>query len=142
MEEKRLKGRLTISRIGALKNDYIRMALEDESSGIEFLAVNISLENFCRAVTRAGSLPCEYTLAGVELIGKTIETKTEYVPFSWDEATKDFDKWFQKAVKPYQVDGWLASYRESRVNTHKITDKGYEVLFTRLVGEGVGYTKE
>lgn len=123
----RVNGKITISRWHGNQEprDGITIEVTDETSGIRFLEVGMTLEAFAQAVTGLSHQPCEIELRGIENVGKVRELKTEVVPFNYSS-----DK--PAALAPFEVDGWKG-YAGDLGNPHKVADGGYRVSFTRYV---------
>jgi hypothetical protein len=125
-----MKGKLTITRSS---NDTINIILEDVNSSIDFLRVEITPEEFALAITNFSCRPCEFKTAGLSLIGKTLEVKSELVEY---KGYKDFEEYMPELVKPYEVNGWKAdTYDLENHNGHKIVNnqKEYKITFRRYV---------
>ena len=77
---KKLKGKLTISRVGSNVNEgYVKFELSDEKSGVMVIEGEIGLREFAECVTGRGYVPCEFTLRGADRIGMRLETKVEWI---------------------------------------------------------------
>lgn len=94
---------------------FVQLELEDEISGIRFLEVTFSLTAFASAMMGQSSQGVEFTLAGMDRLGMKRENKTELVPFDRTKYAGDdkegSPRWFaaQKALAPFEVDGWVAN---------------------------------
>lgn len=130
-----MKGRISISRFMSNRKPErgISITVEDESSGVRFLDLTLSAENFGNAVTGLGSLECEFELRGTDLVGLKQEHKEESV------AVPEFpgrlsDKQISLLLAPYEVDGWMG--RGQDLNNHHRYDnksKTVRVTFFRYV---------
>lgn len=134
-----LKGTLSISRIsGGGEADEIRVTVRDESSGIEFVEARMSLEQFAQTMFGSRESECSFTLRGVDLVGSIAENKTELVPY---DLFKDRSEKAQaKALKPFEVDGWVARGTDIS-NNHYRTEVGGKphqavVFFRHVTKEG------
>ncbi len=125
-----MKGQLSINRVYCSHgDDYMSIRIEDCLSGVVFTEVEISLEGFARALSAEGNIDCDFTLRGIDLVGKKREVKTCKIPqpdiFS-EEITEN-------AIGERESDGWEAR-REDLENRHNFTKDGHiEVVFTRFV---------
>ena len=109
---KKLQGKITISRVQSNADKYlpIRIYLQDEMSGCHVLEVSMELVDFAYAITGQGFQPCEVEYYDAPL-GKKQEHKDEIILVDWDEYTKigRDEKWAQKMIRAYEMDGWLGS---------------------------------
>ena len=131
-----MQGKITISRPVGHNIEVITIDIEDESSGVSFLSVQVGYANFTKALTGQAYIPCEFEIRGLEVIGKRRETKTEHV-FVPDGSHETRDKRAYNAVKQYEKDGWKGRREDAlNFNKRKEADAGgawYEVTFTRHV---------
>lgn len=68
------KGRLSISKpVGGSDGPFICITVNDKDAGIEFLRLDISLEDFADCLTGKGYVPCEFVARGLDKVGKVIE---------------------------------------------------------------------
>lgn len=125
------QGRITITRpTYGDGRQKIAIRIDDESSGIEFLEIEIGLAEFAEAVTGHGHVPCEYDTRGLANIGKQRVVKTERVPYSFNGK---YDTEARKAaVAPFEVDGWECNYLGDVGNPYRRAGEGaYHVTFIR-----------
>ena len=75
------QGKLTILRHGSIGEDNIVIRLEDEKSGCRVFELEISLENFTRAITNLSSQDCDFLLniKDINKFDKQKEVKTIYM---------------------------------------------------------------
>lgn len=126
---KKLEGKITITRDST---DTINISIEDRASGLRLLECKMELEYFAKAITNLAFQPCAINYYGSLNIGKKRELKQEFVTLT--DGFHSFEKEIKTLVKPYEVDGWLASsYDTDSYNHHHTTDKGYSVTFIRYV---------
>ena len=131
-------GNLTISRPSYSDGTkVIRITVEDELSGIEFLTVEVGLEQFAEALTGLGAMDCQLEVYP-DQIGKRAERKAEWVPmeitFLLDGAAREAAH--RVALAPFEVDGWRAiGGRLGNRHYHSKRDgqDGYTVSFVRYV---------
>lgn len=57
------------------EDDYISLEIEDEASGIHFLEIKLSMEQFGRLVGGTSNVKVKTTLRGLDNIGKKHETR-------------------------------------------------------------------
>lgn len=133
---KYLKGKVSIHhRMSNFDDPFpIEIELEDELSGAHFLYIQMSLEDFAKAITGQSCVPCEFNCVPT-LVGKRHEHKEAWIPapglFLRGEEWK---KAYLEAVKPLEVDGWQADFQAS-YNGHwddRKTGK-YKVILRRYV---------
>lgn len=75
-----MKGHISISYVrSSEEDDFMRISIDDQSSGITFLDVDLSMLNYAKVTAGLGYIPCEFTLRHADNIGKKLETKTEIV---------------------------------------------------------------
>lgn len=112
------KGTLSIGRVHSnMEPDYATIRVEDETSGVKFIEIKISIAEFGQAVLGLSSRPCEYELCSTDLVGKTYEHETREVwvpPFPG--LYEEQDKNAAKFLKRYEKDGWFA--RASDATNH------------------------
>jgi hypothetical protein len=112
-----MRGKITISRPSS---GNVSIKIHDNNSGVDFLEVKMSLENFSEALFGLARVDCEFATKELDLIGTTREIKVVNVPdFGGDEIS----------LKPYLVDGWKYVYGWG--NHHYKTGDGYNVTFKR-----------
>ncbi len=105
-----MKGNITI----LVDGKGARIEVEDESSGIRFLKINLSAEQFMACLGRLANVECDINLKGIELIGKNRETsKHEFkIPAElYNRRYKErdyFDKAAQELAQSQLTDGWIA----------------------------------
>jgi len=136
------KGQLTISQVYCNnREDYIRIQIEDELSGIVFLEVGIDFTSFAKCITSSRSMPIEFGLRNMDRVGKKLEIKHEEILLSNKYILSNEEEELVKIaailVKPYEVDGWIGRSQDMR-NYHNIiknTKDGtvYKVSFCRWV---------
>jgi hypothetical protein len=136
----KLKGHLQISHY--FGTDIFRIEVEDDSSGIKFLEVELDAKTLMLALTAQYS-ECEFELRGVEHVGKTRETKKVVVALEQDVRYDTTDEEKRALLAPYEVDGWIGHARDlgnhhnlCRVNNDKGT-VAYEVGFHRFVDKSM-----
>ena len=138
-------GSFTLSRMNSNQplDRPITFRIEDRLSGIEFCEVHVSLEDFAKAITGQGGIPCRVEVRGLHLVGKRRENKTEQVfvpdgPFETREARA------KAAVAEHEVDGWRGRVGDATNSHNRISggrdEGGYRmrVVFTRWVDEATG----
>ncbi len=109
-----MKGNITI----LVDGNGARIEVEDESSGIRFLKINLSAEQFMACLGRLANVECEFDVFGLDLMGKMRETsKHEFkIPAELynrrykerDYFDKTFDKTAQELAQSQLSDGWVA----------------------------------
>lgn len=62
------EGKLTINRIGNIGEDKIILRVRDTNSTIPILEIEVSLEEFMRALTGLASVPCKGYLTSTDLL--------------------------------------------------------------------------
>ena len=134
-----MKGNIQITRPSyGTGKEAICIKMTDESSGIQFLELEIALSDFTKAVTGQGGVEVDFELRHVEKVGMVQQNKTEevYVPEGDYEMREARAK---RALKQYEIDGWKGRVNDC-LNMHRrigphATKKGsmYSVTFTRHV---------
>jgi hypothetical protein len=120
--------------------DEIRIEISDENSSVRFFEGTLSVEAFagCAFGHRLAHF-YRAEIRGLDLLGKYLESKHEFVPFDWGSRhSPDEEKRLkQEALKPFEVDGWKA--RRGDMDNHhnwvRSGEKGtgYNVVFFRHV---------
>jgi len=131
-------GQLAISRCtGGSSGDYITIKVSDNKSGLEFLEVKVSCENFAKGITGLAGLPIQFELYGMDQIGKVRELKTEYIPTQKGEH-KCSDEYMVKMAQKLEVTGWKCHLDELKNHHNWVmrNDKMYiQVTYVRFVKE-------
>lgn len=129
-------GQISIGRL--IRNDGglpIEIRVTDTENGLLHIQVNMTLEDFAKALTGQGHIDCEYILRGTHLYGTTREVKREEVILPSFNATKDE---VRTAVAEHEVDGWIGQDGDAKNAHHKTpTKNGYYVQYTRFLRDGV-----
>jgi hypothetical protein len=128
----KLPGKLTITHPTGGNTDYMCIQVEDDVSGITFLELRISPEALMHALTARAFQDCTLELRGLHNLGKKRELKYECIPYApvYGKGERDAK---QRALAPFEVDGWQGSARDLG-NFHKGNQiDGYRVSFTRFV---------
>lgn len=129
------EGQLTISRWSGNSHESrcVTIRVIDKVSGIEFVCISVSPEELGLAITGQGQIACEYSLNGLQSIGKKSENKTAIVPYAPGDNNRKHDP---KALAAMEIDGWKVR-RDDLTNHHCWTEKGIRCVFFRLVGKGL-----
>jgi hypothetical protein len=129
-----MKAKITISRPTSNRPPYtyISINIQDDSSGIHIINVQMSLEDFAHAITGLGNVDCEiHNLTnniGFARIGKIREYKEVFV-YEPDYKLTILEKQLlvEKAVRDsgYLVDGWEISdhglHRQQPTQNHCVS---------------------
>lgn len=106
----KLLATLDIGRVTSnTEEDYIRIRVRDEVSGISFAELKLTLANLALALTGRGSIPCELETKNLENVGKRRETKRELIPILFDRWELKAEERAAESLKPHEVDGWRGS---------------------------------
>lgn len=140
MESKKFPGKLTFSRGYNVSADFpFTIEVEDESSRIRFLDIEISREAFLEAFIGSHALvPVTLVFRGLENIGKRLELKNIHidVPENMRSYYEGWDPFIREAVKSFEVDGWKAGEHDlTPFNHHRLNSKEhtYRVSMRRYV---------
>lgn len=130
-----LQGKISISRVHSSHDgvshhgDYMNVTIVDESSGIQFVDVQVDIKTFMDVLTGLARQPCEFELRQPEFVGMVKEMKSELVPKpEWHATEKDLDG----ILASFEVDGWTAT-RENIKNHHNYRGDKVQVNFYRYV---------
>jgi len=126
------------------RGDYFSLEITDERSGLLFLSIDLSMEQFARLVASRGDISgIPVTLRGMDKIGMRHERKTIDIEFPTTDELRWGDGYMvevRERVKEFEVDGWQASaYDLKGFNGHRLkrdTKAGverYSVGFDRWV---------
>ena len=132
---KNIKVQLGLSRAGMGTDSHIRMAIEDETSGVCFAEIEIPMEAFAYLVTGMHGIKADCTLRGLENVGMQHEGKTEIIqtPDNMPYNRDDNLELIEDILSPYEVDGWIA-YTPDLFNHHMREGKNMQrVSFHRYV---------
>lgn len=112
MPDELIPGKITISKVVGLGDDYMEIRIRDVDASVEFIEVKLSMEDFAQAITGMGAIPCKFEVRGLENVGKKRETEPLKFPIPGVLEKKE------KALEllpSYIPDGWKASmYFHSR----------------------------
>jgi len=131
-----MDGKITISRYSDFGNkDPIHIVVTDQNSGVSFCDVQMSLENFAKALTGVSLQECEFSVRDIDKIGMKKELKHEFIQrpegfYLWSDNEKI------KFLNPYNTDGWEGSLNDLE-NHHNFNQKNnaYDVSFVRWVDD-------
>lgn len=121
--EKKLEGRITFSRPQGRDEDSVKIVIEDDTSGVQFAEIRLSLAHFTAALMGLAFTECELKVNGLEVVGKTREYMRERVFISDDEYKKATEntgwggrgealaQWLNEnhAREGWSIDGYLGS---------------------------------
>ena len=131
-----MNGKITISRYNDFGNkDPIHILITDVRSGIRFCDVQMSLENFTKAITGVSLQDCEFFVREMNKIGMKRELKHEFI-----QRPEGFSSWSNNEkiefLKPYNIDGWEGSLNDLE-NHHNFDRKNnaYDISFVRWVDD-------
>jgi len=133
----KLKGNISIGKYMNSREMErpVHINIVDESSSIQFLEVNLSLEEFALVLTGLSGVNCELETRSLDLVGTVRETKFEMVPtpekFTY-LPEKERLKLAGECVAPFEVDGWRG--RDSDMLNHYNQSKdgmSFKVTFVR-----------
>jgi len=105
-----MKGNITILVDGA----GAKIEVEDDSSGIRFLKIDLSAEQFMACLGRLSMVECDINVYGLDRVGKTLEMgKHEFkIPAElYNRRCKEYDyfnKTAQELAQSQLTDGWIA----------------------------------
>ena len=134
-----LKGKITIGRPQCSDGrEVITIDVQDNSSRCRIVNLEMTYENFTKALTGQGYIDCDIDFNDSELIGKKKEHKTVKVP-----RMKGYERVNNKEIETHMVaydninqlflDGWVPRYEDFN-NHHKHTDDNHVmVIFERWV---------
>lgn len=117
------KGSVTISRNS---NDEVNLRIHDSASGIEFVDIQLTLENYAMLITGLSRVEATGEVRGLDKVGKTriIEKRSVVCPLGGYDK-KVFQQWL---IDNCQESGWeLDSYLGSQ-SSMAVNDKGERVL--------------
>lgn len=106
-EVKKLDGKININHC---KSGTVEITVRDRESRVEFIEIEMSWEEFYHAaMTNLADRPCTFELVGLELVGKTKQSKivsvvVENLPFHSDDRIAIA----RSVATPHEVDGWKA----------------------------------
>lgn len=129
---KKLQGKITISRYTVGPNrSGITIRLEDETSGVECVEIELTVDALGLAITGASCQPCEFELRPA-FVGKIREYKTEVIPFDLKNYNKQKAE-AKAALKPYEIDGWTGNSNDLLNHHRRIGADSFRVAFHRYV---------
>lgn len=104
-----LKGKISITRPSyGDHRQKIAIGVTDSGSHIQFLELQIDLDDFTKAVTGQGMIPIEFEVRGLENVGRNYES--EYFDFPLPKGTRYADKKAAiKELRKVTPEGWKSS---------------------------------
>ena len=87
------------------KGNYVEISVRDAASGVEFLEIPLSYEEFGRLVKSSGTLSVQATVRGADVIGKKriTEPRKITIPLQGADRTVDYENWLRDQ---YKEPGW------------------------------------
>ena len=125
-------GEISISRYTS--GDKVKITIEDSTSRVDFLTIEISVEDFASALFGTANRKCEFSLTNPELVGKVYEYKKVLVPV--DGYKRFSEEEMDGLLSPFEVDGWKGRrYDLQNGNNHMTSGENhfYTVLFGRYI---------
>lgn len=135
---------------GAVQEDYINLSIEDSNSGIQFVEIELSMENFAKMMT-GSTVKAQAEMRGLEYVGKVREyegakitiTDAEYnaltVGAKWSNEKEELQQWLKVN---HQREGWLlSSYlgsRDSITRDYKMKTVTFNIGYIRYVEKQEG----
>ena len=121
----KIEAALTISKVTCPHGDnYITIRIKDAKSLIEFVELEIKLQDFAEAITGLGYVPCSAEVHNLENVGKTYEHDQIEFPLTKINSGKERLKEALKDAEKHCPEGWTCSsyfgsqrsffYRESK----------------------------
>jgi len=105
-----MKGNITILVDGS----GARIEVGDESSGIRFLKINLSAEQFMACLGRLSMVKCDLELSGIDQVGKTLEVGShefkvpaEIYDLKWDDRQR-FNQELEELAEEGLMYGWIS----------------------------------
>lgn len=134
------EGNIVITRHSGGRTDddsrCITIAVQDKNSGIQFIEIELTPLEFARAIF-GHYTTCQFNLRGLDLVGCAYENKTENVPYTRGVHAKPNRAAMQKALEPFEVDGWRGDMDDLE-NHHRHVSAGVQrVTFRRYLRDGV-----
>ena len=106
----KIKAKLSISRRFGGDNTSIAISIECKTSGIEFVELELTPEEFGNAVTGLSSIPVECEVRGLDKVGMKRERRIELFDVVLASLKKsDNEAAILSAAERFEVDGWKAS---------------------------------
>jgi len=122
-------GKIKISRPNyGCGKEVICITVKDAEARVEFLEIEISYEDFTKALTGQANIPIQFEVRGLEFVGKKMESKK--LEFVLEASTEGYARHYEnKAIKqaPNHVDpGWTPSeyYRSKDSFYYSEEEKG------------------
>lgn len=115
-----MKGKLTITRPNRLENEIVEIVIRDESCKSDFVKVEVSLDDFTRAITGQARIDMDFTVRDLDAVGqrKVVTRRSEVLP-----------SYLQNCYTKETVVEWLIGLYEDE-NTYVDTYLGSQKSFT------------
>ena len=101
----KLNGKISI----LVNSNGATIEVKDSLSGIQFLGIQLSAEQFMSCLGRLAMVECEFDLVGVEKVGKKLENKKfEFCinGIKYEKQDKESALW--QIAQEQLTDGWIA----------------------------------
>ena len=130
-----IKGKITISRPSCSDGkEVIVIKVKDENAVMEFLSIELSYENFTKAITGQGYIDCEFEVGNLDKVGKIRKTKKltfqmpEDVYYTYNREEIAYKIACEKAPKGWEVDKYFRSqdsftYKDGKLYANAILHK-------------------
>lgn len=126
---------------GGLSGDYWTLRIVDNASGILVVDVDLTLEQFARAIGHTVIDDAKASYGRLALVGMKHELKSKLVTPN-QRIDLNWAVRLAEAVAPFEVDGWVARV-DADPNPNRWTPGGfYSVTFDRWVAPGLTKTSE
>jgi hypothetical protein len=125
------KGEFNITHVTG--SEIFEISVEDSLSRVNFIQFMMTARDLMLALTGRCSLPCDFELRGLPLVGKRHENKEEVIPeIDSYLSNSEFLGVVEKVRQRYEVDGWMIDEQRG-FNHHNLERGGYRVILRRYV---------
>lgn len=120
--KKRIKGKMTISRpVCGGSGSKVCIDIQDSTSKIHFVEIEVDLAEFTNAITGLGSRPVEMEVMGLDRVGMERETMEIEFPIGEDYRAREHAA---EIAKDHTPEGWVPpSYFSSQNSFFRKHDK-------------------
>lgn len=129
----KLKGKISIGRTHGHDCNYITIEIVDCNSRVRFVKVNLSYEDFAKALTGLAYNPMEFEINNLDVIGKVKEQKDLIFLVGDSSNHIQHVSIAENTCQEYTEKGWTAStYFRSKDSIQKHDDGKYYAYGTQF----------
>lgn len=138
---KMLDGNISIHAVTSGPEKKVCIWIEDKDSTIQILEIEMTMKDFALALTGQSYIPMKFHLSDTTKVGMQHEVKQMFVTFNrsdFENVIGD-DIEIDRAIKKYEVNGWIGSRKDAKNYHNLVSGSGikteiiYRISFHRWV---------